>query len=51
MSAPILALRYCSRFGTVPLTARWEYEAKMGTEAGSAEKKLLEVLKQPVEWV
>lgn len=31
---------------SLPLTARWEYFAKLGTEAGSEESKLLEVLRE-----
>jgi coproporphyrinogen III oxidase len=35
----------------VPLTARWEYQPDVGTLEGSREKVLMEVLKNPVEWV
>ena len=31
---------------SLPLTARWEYFAKLGTEPGSEEAKLLEVLRK-----
>lgn len=34
----------------VPLTSRWEYEPDLGTEPGSAEKRLLDILRKPVEW-
>lgn len=32
---------------SLPLTARWEYGAKLGTEEGSPEAKLQEVLRKP----
>ncbi|EFP93206.2 coproporphyrinogen III oxidase [Puccinia graminis f. sp. tritici CRL 75-36-700-3] len=35
---------------SLPLTSRWEYMSELGTEAESAEKELLEVLKEPKEW-
>ncbi|WAQ87501.1 hypothetical protein PtA15_8A405 [Puccinia triticina] len=35
---------------SLPLTSRWEYMSDLGTEANSAEKELLEVLKEPREW-
>ncbi|SGY79668.1 BQ5605_C008g05192 [Microbotryum silenes-dioicae] len=36
---------------SLPLTARWEYETEMGTQEGSPEKKVLDILKEPIEWV
>lgn len=36
---------------SLPLTARWEYQTELGTVEGSREKKLLDVLKVPIEWV
>ncbi|CAD6564991.1 MAG: Coproporphyrinogen-III oxidase [Cyphobasidiales sp. Tagirdzhanova-0007] len=36
---------------SLPLSARWEYYAQLGTEEGSEEAKLVEVLKNPREWV
>lgn len=36
---------------SLPLTARWEYMSPMGTEEGTREKELLDVLKNPREWV
>lgn len=36
---------------SLPETARWEYMSEMGEEEGSEEKKLLEVLKTPKEWL
>lgn len=35
---------------SLPLTARWEYFAKLGTESGSEESKLLDVLRNPRDW-
>ncbi|GAA5964831.1 hypothetical protein JCM3765_005795 [Sporobolomyces pararoseus] len=36
---------------SLPLTSRWEYQPEIGTLEGSEEKKLLDVLRKPVEWV
>ncbi|KAI0748371.1 Coproporphyrinogen oxidase [Daedaleopsis nitida] len=36
---------------SLPETARWEYMSEMGTEEGSEEARMLEVLKSPREWV
>lgn len=36
---------------SLPETARWEYMSEMGTEEGSEEAKMVEVLKSPREWV
>lgn len=36
---------------SLPETARWEYMSEMGSEEGSEEAKLLQVLREPVEWV
>ncbi|KAI1782331.1 coproporphyrinogen III oxidase [Ganoderma leucocontextum] len=36
---------------SLPETARWEYMSELGSEAESREGKLLEVLKNPREWV
>jgi len=36
---------------SLPETARWEYQTTMGTDEGSEEAKLLEVLKNPKDWV
>ncbi|GJE96287.1 coproporphyrinogen III oxidase [Phanerochaete sordida] len=37
---------------SLPETARWEYMSELGTEEGSEEEKMLEVLKSPPrEWV
>jgi coproporphyrinogen III oxidase len=36
---------------SLPETARWEYQSTMGSEEGSEEAKLLEVLKNAREWV
>ena len=37
---------------SLPETARWEYMSELGTEEGSEEAKMLEVLKNPPrEWV
>ena len=36
---------------SLPETARWEYMSEMGSEEGSEEAKMLEVLKSPREWV
>ncbi|KAK4057838.1 Coproporphyrinogen-III oxidase [Microbotryomycetes sp. JL221] len=36
---------------SLPLTARWEYMSPLGTEPGTREKLLMDVLKQPREWV
>lgn len=36
---------------SLPETARWEYMTEMGTEEGSEEWKLLEVLKSPRDWI
>ena len=36
---------------SLPETARWEYMSELGTEAESREGKLMEVLKNPREWV
>jgi len=35
---------------SLPLTARWEYETPMGKQDGTKEKKLVDVLKNPVAW-
>ncbi|KAG0658398.1 Coproporphyrinogen-III oxidase [Rhodotorula mucilaginosa] len=35
---------------SLPLTSRWEYEPEVGTEEGTPEKKLLDILRKPVEW-
>ena len=35
---------------SLPETARWEYMSEMGTEGGSEEAKMLEVLKTPRDW-
>ena len=35
---------------SLPLEARWEYMAEMGTKAGSREAELVEVLQTPREW-
>jgi len=35
---------------SLPLTSRWEYMSELGTEEESAEKDLLEVLKNPRDW-
>lgn len=35
---------------SLPETARWEYMSDLGTEEGSEEKFLLDVLKQPRDW-
>lgn len=37
-------------FASVPLTSRWEYQPEIGTIEGSPEKKLLDILRKPVEW-
>ncbi|GAA5882241.1 hypothetical protein JCM16303_002300 [Sporobolomyces ruberrimus] len=36
---------------SLPLTSRWEYQPEVGTIEGSEEKKLLDILRKPVEWV
>ncbi|KAF7790780.1 hypothetical protein EIP86_001737 [Pleurotus ostreatoroseus] len=36
---------------SLPETAQWEYMSEMGTEEGSEEARILEVLKKPREWV
>ncbi|KAI0054049.1 coproporphyrinogen III oxidase [Auriscalpium vulgare] len=36
---------------SLPETARWEYMSEVGTEAESREGQLLEVLKNPKQWV
>lgn len=36
---------------SLPLTARWEYMAQIGTQEGSEEERLLKVLREPKEWV
>ncbi|KAH8922183.1 Coproporphyrinogen oxidase [Atractiella rhizophila] len=36
---------------TMPLTARWEYMAELGTEEGTEENKLLSILRQPKDWI
>ncbi|GAA6010117.1 hypothetical protein JCM11491_005875 [Sporobolomyces phaffii] len=36
---------------SLPLTARWEYQPDVGTVEGTEEKKLMEILRKPVEWV
>jgi coproporphyrinogen III oxidase len=36
---------------SLPLEARWEYMSDMGTEEGSEERRLSEVLKTPRDWV
>ncbi|GAA5987089.1 hypothetical protein JCM10908_001021 [Rhodotorula pacifica] len=35
---------------SLPLTSRWEYEPEVGTEEGTPEEKLLDILRKPVEW-
>ncbi|KAK4055595.1 Coproporphyrinogen-III oxidase [Microbotryomycetes sp. JL201] len=45
-----LRLSNVSGQNSVPLTARWEYMSPLGTEEGTREKQLLDVLKQPREW-
>jgi coproporphyrinogen III oxidase len=36
---------------SLPEVARWEYRSEVGSDAGSDEGKLLEVLRNPREWV
>ena len=36
---------------SLPETARWEYMSDMGTQEGSKEKRLLEAVKNPRDWV
>jgi coproporphyrinogen III oxidase len=36
---------------SLPETARWEYMSEMGTEEGTEEYKLMQVLKSPREWI
>lgn len=36
---------------SLPETARWEYQSEMGTDSKSEEGKLLEVVRNPKEWV
>ncbi|EKM56769.1 uncharacterized protein PHACADRAFT_254083 [Phanerochaete carnosa HHB-10118-sp] len=36
---------------SLPETARWEYMSDVGTEEGSEEAKMLEVLRNPRDWV
>ena len=36
---------------SLPETARWEYMSEMGTEEGSEEGRVLEVVRNPREWV
>ncbi|KAI0365377.1 Coproporphyrinogen oxidase [Pilatotrama ljubarskyi] len=36
---------------SLPETARWEYMSEMGTEEGSEEAQMLEVLRSPRDWV
>ena len=36
---------------SLPETARWEYMSEMGTEEGSEEEKLMQVIKTPKKWV
>ena len=36
---------------SLPLTARWEYYAKLGTEEGSEEAKLMDVLSEVTLWL
>jgi coproporphyrinogen III oxidase len=36
---------------SLPETARWEYMSELGTEEGSEEARLMEVLKTPKNWV
>ncbi|KAL8276536.1 hypothetical protein RQP46_011084 [Phenoliferia psychrophenolica] len=36
---------------SMPLTSRWEYEPVQGTIEGSPEKRLMDVVQNPVEWV
>ncbi|KAF9511990.1 hypothetical protein BS47DRAFT_1346149 [Hydnum rufescens UP504] len=36
---------------SLPETARWEYRSDMGEEEGSEEKKLLDILKSPKDWI
>ncbi len=36
---------------SLPETARWEYMSEVGTEEGSEEAKVVEVLRSPKEWV
>ncbi|EJC98358.1 coproporphyrinogen III oxidase [Fomitiporia mediterranea MF3/22] len=35
---------------SLPETARWEYMSEMGTEEGTEEAKLLEILRKPRDW-
>ncbi|GAA5844514.1 hypothetical protein JCM11251_004199 [Rhodosporidiobolus azoricus] len=35
---------------SLPLTSRWEYEPELGQEVGTEEKKILDILKAPVDW-
>ncbi|TIB40006.1 hypothetical protein E3P86_00871 [Wallemia ichthyophaga] len=36
---------------SLPATARWEYMTDMGTQEGTEEMEMEEVLREPVEWV
>ena len=36
---------------SLPETARWEYMSELGTQAGSEEERVVEVLKNPRSWV
>lgn len=36
---------------SLPLTSRWEYMSELGSESDSDENRLLQVLKNPREWV
>lgn len=38
-------------FLSVPLTARWEYQPEQGTIEGTPEKRLMDVVHNPIEWV
>ncbi|GAA5892336.1 coproporphyrinogen oxidase [Sporobolomyces salmoneus] len=35
---------------SLPLTSRWEYQPEIGTVEGTEEKKLMDILRKPVEW-
>ncbi|GAA6059784.1 hypothetical protein JCM10212_003679 [Sporobolomyces blumeae] len=35
---------------SLPLTSRWEYQPEIGTKDGTPEKKLLDILRKPVDW-
>ncbi|KAK4700529.1 coproporphyrinogen III oxidase, partial [Phenoliferia sp. Uapishka_3] len=36
---------------SLPLTARWEYQPEQGTIEGTPEKRLMDVVQNPIEWV